>query len=61
MMILKEQWLIVTDKNKITTGDFNGKLNIKQRNLTFKAWEHLEQGRDLRKEIAELDLKRNTN
>ena len=43
MMMLKEQWLIVTQKYKIITGDFKAKIGTEtKKKKTSKAWQHLE-------------------
>ena len=42
MMILKEQWLIVTPKIRSLQEILMQKLELKQKKKTSKAWEHLE-------------------
>ena len=48
-------------KYKTITGDFKQNLKLKQKKKTSKAWEQLEHGREMKEEITQLNLQRNTN
>ena len=62
MMILKEQWLIVTPNTKSLTGDFNAKIGTKTKEEDFKSmgafgtWERNERGDRLTEFAEEREL-----